>query len=502
MKLIITLIFGILFTGFSYSQNLSFTIKGVEDTVVHLIKYVGNKLYYADTANIISGKVTFDGSKQEQGMLAVMMPDQSRFDFIHAGENVVIETSSPNYIENMVVKESKENKAFMDYVIRMKHDRDAATKLQEQRNALGEDQEAEKEKINHQIEAIGKELVNYQKKIIQDNPNSLIAKIIRMAMDVQVPEKPEDNEDPAYAFKYTRAHYFDNTDFQDDRLVNTPILQSRLEHYYKNMIAQHPDSIIAYITPVLDLIPKGTMMYRFFVTNITGHYEKSKIMGMDKVWNTMVYRYYCSQENGNYNGYWMDAEKLDDLCKDTKKRLRIMIGDVPPNLILPDANNEKWYNLHELDAEYTILYFWDPNCGHCKKVTPKLGELYSKKLKDRNVEIFAVGKATGDDYEDWKEFIRKNNLEFINVGVTEQLYKQAKTDPHSVIPSKTTLESLNYQDTYDIYSTPRVFVLDKDKKIIAKSLSVAQIEHMLDELQEGHKDDPKLFELEEPDDAE
>jgi hypothetical protein len=54
------------------------------------------------------------------------------------------------------------------------------------------------------------------------------------------------------------------------------------------------------------------------------------------------------------------------------------------------------------------------------------------------------------------------------------------------------LQSLNYQQTYDIYSTPKVFVLDKDKKIIAKNLSVSQLEDMLDKLQ-NKSDAPKLF---------
>jgi thiol-disulfide isomerase/thioredoxin len=143
------------------------------------------------------------------------------------------------------------------------------------------------------------------------------------------------------------------------------------------------------------------------------------------------------------------------------------------------------------------LYFWDPECGHCKKTTPKLETLYQKKFKDRNVEIFAVGKAIGEDFDKWKNFIRKNDLNFINVGVTDQLYRDAqdttKGQPKLMnVLRKTSLESLNYQNTYDIFSTPKVFVLDKDKRIIAKSISISQLEDMIDRLQ-GKKDLPKLF---------
>lgn len=497
MKILSTFILTILIAFTGFSQTLTFKVKGLEDTVVNLVKYVGNKLYYADTADFVNGKVSFDGSKQEPGIMALLLPGQQYFQFINNGEDIDIETKNVDYVENMIVHKSKENKIFLDYIRFMKKERLAAKALREERDALDETKEKEKEALNKTIEGLGEKVLAYQNKVVKDNPKTLVAQVVKMSTDIQTPEAPESEKDNEnYKFEYYRAHYFDNIDFTDDRLVNTPILQSKLEYFYTKMMMQHPDTIIKYITPVVDQIPPFTMMYRFFVTNITGHFEKSKIMGMDKVWNTMIHRYYCGKDaSGVYKGYWMDEDKLAELCEDTDKRMKIMIGDVPPNLILPDSTNNKWYNLYDIDAEYTILYFWDPNCGHCKKVTPKLGELYDKKLKDRNIKIFSVGKATGDDFDDWKKFIREHKLDFINVGVTQQLYEKAKENPYSVIPSKTTLESVNYQDTYDIFSTPRVFVLDKDKKIIAKSLSIPQIEHLLDELQEGHKDDPKLFEL-------
>lgn len=64
-------------------------------------------------------------------------------------------------------------------------------------------------------------------------------------------------------------------------------------------------------------------------------------------------------------------------------------------------------------------------------------------------------------------------------------------DPRPLL-QKTTLESLNYSDTYDVYSTPRIFVLDKDKKIKFKQIGVEQLEEIMDDIT-GHKTDVKLF---------
>jgi thiol-disulfide isomerase/thioredoxin len=216
-------------------------------------------------------------------------------------------------------------------------------------------------------------------------------------------------------------------------------------------------------------------------------------MGMDKVYIYMADRYYCSKNTeGNSPAFWMTPEKLEDLCEKIPVQKNLVLGAKPPNVILRDTTDVKWRDFYSLKSDYTILYFWDPECGHCKKTTPKLEVLYKQKFKDRNIEIFSVGKAVGEDFQKWKDFIRTNNLTYINVGVTDALFKAAMDDARQFVPKYTTIESLNYQTTYDIFSTPRVFVLDKDKNIIAKSISISQLEDLLDRLQ-GKQDLPKLF---------
>ena len=197
----------------------------------------------------------------------------------------------------------------------------------------------------------------------------------------------------------------------------------------------------------------------------------------------------------------MDKDKLKEMCDKASTLQYLVVGVVPPNVCLPDTTDKNWVSLDKVKADYTILYFWDPECGHCKKETPKLQKLYADKLKARNVEIFAVGKATGDDFEKWKAFIRTNHLTFINVGLTKRLFEEATKDWRQFIPKYTNVESLNYSEHFDVYATPKVFLLDKDKKIVAKSLSIAQLEEVIDKLQ-GHEKDPKLFPVEDEKKAE
>ena len=493
-------LFIILFTlasTLSFSQKLKFKIMGQKDTTIHLVKYVGSKLFYADTAEIKGGFVEFDGSKQKPGILGVLLPQQKFFEFIYNNEEVQMETSIPDFMANMKVKKSEENRIFVDYIKFMQLKKGDVQKYIDERAKL-KDTDAKYKTLSASIDSLNKVVLDYQNNLIKVHEGKFVAKIVYMSTDVEIPEAPKDANgnivDSLFRFKYYRAHYWDHVDMNDDRLVNTPVFHNKLEYYFgKNMMVQHWDTIIYHAFNLCDKLNPTSKTFEYCVSWITSTYGKSKIMGMDKVYIMMADRYYCSKNAaGKSPAFWMTPEKLDELCEKVPVQKNLVMGVKPPNLILRDTTDVKWRDFYSLPSEYTILYFWDPECGHCKKITPKLEVLYQEKFKKRNIEIFAVGKAVGEDFEKWKKFIRDNKMTFINVAVTEPLFKAAMEDARQFVPKYTTIESLNYQTTYDIFSTPRVFVLDKDKKIIAKSISLSQLEDFLDRMQ-GFNDAPKLF---------
>ena len=483
------------------AQNLKFKVTGQKDTTVHLVKYMGKKLYYADTAEIKNGMVEFDGSKQKPGILALYIPGQNLFEFVYNKENVFVETKMPDVMGNAKAIKSEENKIFFDYVRYISSKRKNATMWKE-KLADFDSESDEYKKIQEKIDKATADVEAYQENIVSNHWDKLVGRIVKMSMDIKIPEAPVDEAgnmvDSNFRFKYYREHYWDNIDLKDDRLVRTPVFHNKMETYFsKSMMVQHWDSIIYYAFDFCDQLPPKSDMFQYCVSWITSNYEKSKIMGMNKVFVHMALRYYCStNEDGESPAHWMPKENLDKLCEKAQAHKNLVMGAVPPNLILLDTTDVEWHDLYSLESEYTLIYFWDPQCGHCKKITPKLQTLYEKKWKDRNIEIFAVGKAVGEDFENWKKYIRTNNLEFINVAVTDKLYRSALEDARRYVPRFTTIESLNYQKTYDVYATPKVWVLDKDKKIIGYSLTVSQLEDMLDKLQKK-TDAEKLFPPEE-----
>ena len=77
-----------LFQGFS--QKIRIKVLNQKDTTVHLIRYYGEKLYYADTAEMKNGQVVFEGSKQKPGIVGLFLPGQRYFEFIYNIDPVII----------------------------------------------------------------------------------------------------------------------------------------------------------------------------------------------------------------------------------------------------------------------------------------------------------------------------------------------------------------------------------------------------------------------------
>jgi thiol-disulfide isomerase/thioredoxin len=146
-----------------------------------------------------------------------------------------------------------------------------------------------------------------------------------------------------------------------------------------------------------------------------------------------------------------------DTCKSSKSVTDLYYKNV-------EKLTPMFRTLYQVNAKYTVLVFWASDCGHCQTEIPKLQENL-KALKGIDYKVFAV--QTKDDFEPWRKFIIDKKLEFINV-----------FDP---------VHLNNLKERFDIYSTPVIYILDKEKRIKAKRLSADQTAEMLKILEAAEK---------------
>lgn len=487
-KLILSTLLVLGITLLQAQNTLKFKIAGAKDTTIFLANYYGNKLYYTDTAKSnANGEVTFGPKKKyEPGVYAVVLSGKF-FEIILTNENVTIETDRKDLPGNVVVKASAENKVFYDYVAFINNKKKEADPLRDKLKTL-EKKDAEHKKILDQLNGFDKEVKNKQWEIIEKNPKLLVSKIIKLSIDPEIPEAPKGADgkvlDSLFAYKWLRNHYWDNIDFSDERLVRSPFFHNRVEGYFKNMILQHPDTcfqeakkliekIQATYPGVHDTIRKHEM-FKYTVHLLTYTFEQSKIMCMDGAFVQMVFKYHAQNKV-----WWIKKKDLKKYTDRAEELAPIICNALAHPVSLPDSTEKNWLKLYDVKADFTILIFWDPECGHCKKEMPAIAEIHKKmKAAGKSVEVYAV---SSDHNKKWKQFIKEHNMGgFTNVALPHIYFDKQEMAREVIIQGKTDLKSLNYRTTFDVYSTPKVFVLDKDKKILAKQLEAEQLEMLID----------------------
>jgi thiol-disulfide isomerase/thioredoxin len=228
---------------------------------------------------------------------------------------------------------------------------------------------------------------------------------------------------------------------------------------------QMPDSIIKSADFLLSKASAGKENFKYCLYWITNHYETSTYMGMDKVFVHMVDQYYNKGK-----AFWVDETLLFKM-KDRADQLRNnLLGNKGPNLTMLDTSHV-YHSLYNVKANYTLLIFFDANCGKCKEEMPKLKVLYDELNSKPAVngkkffDVFAVSLTP--DAKEWQKYMRENKFKWLNV-----------YDPNN---------ETNFRKLYDIYSTPVIYLLDENKKILAKRLTVEQLREFISDLEKRNQ---------------
>lgn len=216
-------------------------------------------------------------------------------------------------------------------------------------------------------------------------------------------------------------------------------------------------------------------MFKYITHFITFASESSQVMCMDKVFVDMVDTYYTTGQ-----ATWLKPDQLKKIQERADELRDSMCGSVIPNIILPDLNQTVWKSLYAVDAKYTVVMIWESTCGHCKKELPLFKELYER-WHEKGLEIYAIGNDF--DPEPWQDYVREK--EYTNwINVSDNPLINAQDSAMVLIQTRqTTLKSLNFRTTFDVFATPKIFLLDSDKRIVAKQISAEQLEDILNRLE-------------------
>lgn len=459
MKSIVTiLVFAFSLVGFMNAQEFEMKVKldNYEEEVLYLGYHYGDKQYLRDssTSKDASGYFVFKSDTLiDKGMYLVLMaPEKKHFQVLIDDVQRMEITADANQIEKTIVfKGSPQNTLFYDYMAFLGSLRTEVEDLKAQMEAA--EGEAEKERIQGLLMDKNKSVRTYQDELVAKNPEYLLSAVVKANWDIETPEFEGTEEEQMYSrFYYIRDHFFKYMDMQDERMIRTPMMYTRVDAFVNKYHAIVPDSAIIAVEKVLQMVKGNEPAWRFFLSHFLNHYSKSKYVGMDAVYVHLVENYYSKGD-----APWVDEENLAKIVKEANKLKPILLGKKAPELRMQDRDG-KIVSLHATDSDYTVLIFWAPDCGHCKKSMPDVDK-FAEKFQSKGVTVFSVCSKLGDVAECWEMIDDKGMVHMVNV-----------VDPKY---------STRFKDLYYVSTTPKIYVLDKDKTIVSKNIGTEQLDEIL-----------------------
>jgi len=440
--------------------EISVSISGLKDSTIYLAYHLGDKQYVMDTVALDSrGNGIFTGKEVlPQGIYMIVLPGRRYFEILMTeNQNFSVSCLYHDFFNTLKFSRSDINSAFVEY-------QKTWVSLQQQASAIAKRIQSNKGdsdslKLLTPVQKLHESAMkSYLNTVIEKNGTNLLSVLVRSMLPLEVPEftlqAGTNNPDSVrwlLRYNYNKDHFFDNINLTDERLLRTPILQARLDAFFKNVVIQSPDSINREIDKLIRKCQGNQKVFQFISVYLFNHFRESEIMGHDAVMVKIADDIYLSGKAD-----WVTKEFRDDLRKQVDLLRNNLIGMKAQNLIM-DSYKGIFVDLYDIEKEFTILYFWEPDCGHCKEATPKLKAYYDK-VKNDGIEVFTV--CTTKDKQAWTKYIEDNRLTWIN----------------GWDPDRTS----QFDFYYNVQSTPMIYILDRNKKIIAKKLAVEDIPSFID----------------------
>jgi hypothetical protein len=226
------------------------------------------------------------------------------------------------------------------------------------------------------------------------------------------------------------AHFWDGIEAFDGPTDENPVLAAQLDFYFDEMVAPLPDSITPEIDRLVERASFNSDLRDFILWHLLEKYRHPEYMSQDQVFVWLYDHYFSKLEIKDLN-----AANLALIRDKAKTFRRLALFNLAPNFAINDSAD-----LHSVESEYTVLFFFDHDCDVCQK---EMQELDSVCIEHPEIKMLAIDMNTDD----------------ISV---DALY-----------------------DLYDIETTPLLYVLDGEKRIIAKKIHAKQIPLVLPSSQEG-----------------
>lgn len=445
---------------YSDTNNRNYSIKGdvkgFKGDKVMLASIANLRMNPIDTSIVTNGKFEFNISKRRAGMYCIIFDYGIYADIIINNEDIEFTSVllNNNVEDSISFTKSEENKIYYEYQKYKKwvNNRAAYEKHQGSewysKDPVGNAKKLDSLKLH--IDWLERSISDKAYELYKEYPSMFVAKKLKFYLLPNYEDYKSLNHESKYnnEFEFLQKHFYDNIDVKDTNLLDVAYLNNLAMVYLSNYtVPQNTKKFIRSCDFILEKM-KDNKEALCSVLDVVA--KQMDNWDQDSVYVHLSDNYYekgyC---NDNYNK--QDVITLANMIK------RLSKGNLFPDIILKDSS-ETSRQLHSLSNKITLVFFWLSSCDHCEKMIQKIENIYDT-YKEKGFEVYAVSMDDNRNY--WTAALKQKRMNWINVaelkGFKGEVAKQ-----------------------FNISKTPRLYLIDKDKKVISRPLNADQLQKIIE----------------------
>jgi len=375
----------------------------------------------------------------------IMNETPQQLDFIFNNENLIFETDFIAPEDSLLVILSEENRVWFEFVRKKK---EYVKKLKELELEINycQDHLAVKTQPSTAGETLCNQYItkfNDLQKQRDDLINETIGRYPKLLASVMIKMYHEPFLDGNLTSQQRKEifqkDFFNSLDFTDERLINSSVYSNRIFYFLTSYNQpgftkeQLENEYKKAVDVVISNTNKNQKVYEFILDYMVHGFE---VLKMDNVIDYIA---------DNYSGTTCQTDEKTTLERKLDSR-EMKVGSVVPDFTLNDINGDP-VTLSEIQKDKTLVLFWASWCPHCNEMMPFIKNW----VKQHNMEVVAVSLDTSKT--EWKNGVFKLGMEsWFNLSDLKEWDGKVATD-------------------YNVYATPTMFIIDKNRKILAKPVT-------------------------------
>lgn len=284
---------------------------------------------------------------------------------------------------------------------------------------------------------------------INNKQKETLAKDTLCTAHYRRPEIPQMMTDPQQRAFYYVKHYWDEYSLADTAFIHSDDTELLFADFVDALQYVSPQENATALRNMMNLMEADSMAYAHFCLLSEKYlYDPNSPMRNEDSYIRVLEQMLASHR-------LTEAEKIrpaDRLKQAHKNRP----GTVAANFTyVTPSNLDKVQRMSNIKADYTMLFFYDPDCSNCRKYEQVLSEIPAFLEMQQKGTLRVLAVYPDEDGNQW-------------------LLNSSKM-PEGWIVGWNKKGDIRSKQLYEIRATPTLYLLDKQKKVIVKDASLEWI---------------------------